>query len=249
MGNSATLKPDEYEPPKREEKMPPWQNHQQRAEEPAIRYDGEKTRVDLMSTHALLAYSEGLTYGLKKYPARNWEKGFSWSRAYASLLRHVLLFWSGQDTDEESGLHHLALAMCNLGMLVEFTKTHPELDDRPGKPTKSARRLLYICAPWATRTPEEERETKEAVSVALKLGWAPIFVPLILGDIDDEPAQRERALQTCEAVIDACDNCLVVNIYRAEETAGMKRDLERWKLKDKQTFLWPLLPEPSVVRD
>ena len=56
------------------------------------------------------------------------------------------LFWclersenDGEDKDPESGLSHLAHAACCIMFLLEFEKTHPELDDRykPNVPTVS----------------------------------------------------------------------------------------------------------------
>lgn len=70
-------------------------------------------------------------YGAKKYADRNWEKGYEWRKSYDALQRHVNAFWSGEDIDAESGLPHLASAVFHCFALMEWGKTHPELDDRP----------------------------------------------------------------------------------------------------------------------
>jgi len=41
-----------------------------------------------------------------------------------------MAFNDGEDKDPESGLSHLAHSLCCLMFLLEFEKTHPELDDR-----------------------------------------------------------------------------------------------------------------------
>lgn len=112
-------------------RTPTEQIEQQLKTQPGTKYDGEKPRVDLLPVYPLLEEAKVLTYGAAKYNARNWEKGFDWSRAYGALLRHLFAFWQGEDIDPESGLHHLAHAKCELDFLFEFTRTHPEFDDRP----------------------------------------------------------------------------------------------------------------------
>ena len=98
---------------------------------PAMKYDGEKVRLDLLPIAPLIAVGKVLTYGAKKYAERNWEKGLAWSRCYAAALRHLFAWWSGETNDPETGLNHLDHALCEIMFLREFAITHPELDDRP----------------------------------------------------------------------------------------------------------------------
>lgn len=70
-------------------------------------------------------------YGKNKYAAWNWAKGMPWSVPLACLLRHMAAWQSGEECDPESGLPHLAHAMCNLRMLTLYAKSYPEGDDRP----------------------------------------------------------------------------------------------------------------------
>lgn len=101
----------------------------------AVKFDGGKPRLSLLSRHALEETSRALDFGAKKYSAHNWRKGFAWSRNLDAALRHIHAFQEGEDKDPESGISHLAHAMCNIMFLLEFEKTHPELDDR-WKPTE-----------------------------------------------------------------------------------------------------------------
>jgi hypothetical protein len=71
-----------------------------------------------------------LKFGAIKYAEHNWRKGFAWSRPLAAAMRHILAFNAGEDKDPESGLSHLAHAACCIMFLLEFEKTHRELDDR-----------------------------------------------------------------------------------------------------------------------
>lgn len=97
----------------------------------AMKFDGEKVRLDLLPITPLIGIGKVLTYGAKKYSERNWEKGLKWSRCYAAALRHLFAWWSGETNDPETGLNHLDHALCEIMFLREFTETHPELDDRP----------------------------------------------------------------------------------------------------------------------
>lgn len=70
-------------------------------------------------------------YGKRKYAAWNWAKGMSWDIPYSCMMRHLSAWQRGEENDPESGLPHLAHAMCNLRMLVLFSRTFPEGDTRP----------------------------------------------------------------------------------------------------------------------
>jgi hypothetical protein len=95
--------------------------------------DTDKIRFDLIPSQVLWEVAEVLTYGLKKYEDRNWERGIAWNRIFGSVQRHLWAFWSGEDKDKESGLSHLAHAIVNCMFLLEYEKTHPELDNRVKK--------------------------------------------------------------------------------------------------------------------
>lgn len=101
------------------------------ASERAVKFDEGKPRFDLIPVFPLFQLAELFAIGAKKYADRNWEKGTEWSRIYRALLSHTFKFWGGEDYDPVDGQHHLAsVAWCAL-VLLEFTQTHPELDNRP----------------------------------------------------------------------------------------------------------------------
>jgi hypothetical protein len=95
----------------------------------AFRTNENKLRYDLCPAIAQREYAKVWTEGLKKYPARNWEKGFPFSEVIASAMRHLEAIRLGEEIDEESGLLHSAHLMANAAMLTEFYFTHPELND------------------------------------------------------------------------------------------------------------------------
>lgn len=96
----------------------------------ALRFDGEKNRLDLVSPNATNELAKILTFGSQKYAAWNWAKGMKWSRVIGSLKRHLNAIERGEDFDPESGLLHSAHVMCNAMFLTEYYKIYPQGDDR-----------------------------------------------------------------------------------------------------------------------
>ena len=98
--------------------------------EQGLKFDQGKAPMSLLSREALEQTALVLEFGRKKYAAHNWRKGFEWSRPLSAAMRHILAFQDGEDKDPESGLSHLAHAAACIMFLLEFEKTHKELDDR-----------------------------------------------------------------------------------------------------------------------
>lgn len=96
-----------------------------------IKHDQDKLRYDLIPFDVLEEYVKVLTFGANKYSSRNWEAGFNWSRCFAAALRHLTSWFRGQDKDPETGLSHLAHAMCCVTFLLAFELRKAGTDDRP----------------------------------------------------------------------------------------------------------------------
>lgn len=92
---------------------------------------GQKlARFDLIPAKPLWAVAEHYGKGARKYADRNWERGYAWSLSIGALERHLNLFKQGETLDEETGSPHLAAVVFHALALLEFSETHPELDDR-----------------------------------------------------------------------------------------------------------------------
>jgi hypothetical protein len=104
--------------------------HATKHAEHATKHDEGKIRFDLIPPQPLWDLAEVYTIGEQKYSARNWEKGLPWGRVFAAVMRHLWAFWNGEDVDEEDGLSHLAHAAWGCFALLEYLRTHRELDDR-----------------------------------------------------------------------------------------------------------------------
>jgi hypothetical protein len=102
------------------------------------RYNNGKPDLSLIPLATLSDEARVWMYGREKYAAWNWTKGMDWSIPLACALRHLSKWQEGEELDEESGLPHLAHAMCNLRMLTLFSQNYKEGDDRPVKELKNA---------------------------------------------------------------------------------------------------------------
>lgn len=94
---------------------------------------GQKSqRMDLLPYLSLMEIAKVYGFGAEKYAPHNWRKGYDWSLSFAALQRHLVLFWEGEELDEESGLPHLAHAGFHLLALLEFSnkERYKDLDDR-----------------------------------------------------------------------------------------------------------------------
>ena len=84
------------------------------------KFDGEKLEFGLLPPLALEEVVRVLTFGAKKYERGNWQKVPESKRRYFDAMeRHIWAWKKGEKLDTESGIHHLAHAMCCLMFLYE----------------------------------------------------------------------------------------------------------------------------------
>lgn len=70
--------------------------------------------------------------GAAKYSPRGWEAGMEWSRVVDPMFRHLLKWIGGETHDQVDGQHHLAAVAWACFALMEYERTHPEMDDVHG---------------------------------------------------------------------------------------------------------------------
>lgn len=96
---------------------------------------GEKGQKDVRlhaaPWEALSELGRVFAYGEQKYDDYNFRKGYRWSLSFDAMQRHAWAFWSGEDRDGESGLHHLAHAAWHCLVLTFYSLTGRGTDDRP----------------------------------------------------------------------------------------------------------------------
>jgi hypothetical protein len=107
-----------------------------------VKFDQDKMRWDLLPELSSEETAKVFTVGAKKYGDYNWKAGIKYSRLWAAARRHINAWIKGEKIDE-IGTHHLANAIVNLMMALEFELSGrgAELDDlttcreQPKEPT------------------------------------------------------------------------------------------------------------------
>lgn len=95
-----------------------------------MKFDDEKSRVDLIPAQVIFNEGDVFRYGAKKYGEDNWRGGIGFRRLIGATMRHVLAFSKGELRDPESGLLHTAHARACLAMLEESHVLGLGKDDR-----------------------------------------------------------------------------------------------------------------------
>ena len=96
-----------------------------------IKFDGEKPRYDLVPAKALADVVDVLTYGAQKYEPDNWLYVPEWERRYfAAAQRHIWAWKQGESVDSETGINHLAHAICCLMFMIEREANEIEGSER-----------------------------------------------------------------------------------------------------------------------
>lgn len=76
-----------------------------------IKYDQEKPRYELVPWDMFEQVVHVLTYGSQKYDDDNWMK-IDKKRYFSALHRHIKAWYCGERDDSETGMHHMAHAIC-----------------------------------------------------------------------------------------------------------------------------------------
>ena len=96
------------------------------------KYDGDKAKLYLLPPKSILEVGKVLTYGADKYDAENWRKVDDLQNRYTSAaLRHIFAHMDGEADDQETGLSHLAHAMCCLLFKLEDELLGKSEEERP----------------------------------------------------------------------------------------------------------------------
>lgn len=86
----------------------------------------DEFRFDLISPIVLRELAATYAEGARKYQPNNWLRGFPASNLLNHALSHIAKWQEGDDSEP-----HLAHAIWNLATIIHFSKTRPELIDRP----------------------------------------------------------------------------------------------------------------------
>ena len=79
-----------------------------------------KPPLAILPRAGLEGVAQVMAFGAKKYDLHNWRKGSSDIEFLNSTVRHIYKYLDGEDLDDESGLHHLAHATCDLMFILQW---------------------------------------------------------------------------------------------------------------------------------
>jgi hypothetical protein len=104
-----------------------------------LKYDNGKIKYNLIPIECIEDLAKILTMGSEKYADNSWQQVENGEERYfAALMRHLVASRKGDKIDEESGLSHLAHAMCNVVFLLWLEKN--KVNDE-----KKAQDSCYVC--------------------------------------------------------------------------------------------------------
>lgn len=112
---------------------------------------GEKGMKDAqlgaVDPQALMELARVAGHGAKKYARYNFLRGYPWSLSFDAMQRHALAFWTGEDTDPDSGLPHMAHVAWHALALVAFGIREVGTDDRPFEEEGREEPDAHLCYP------------------------------------------------------------------------------------------------------
>ena len=104
-----------------------------------IKYDSAKPKMNLLPPKAIVEVAKVLTFGAEKYDAANWRKLDALQNRYtAGALRHIFAHMDGEQLDPETGLSHMAHALCCLLFKLEIELEDGESKEEELRETASA---------------------------------------------------------------------------------------------------------------
>ena len=88
-----------------------------------VKYDAGKLRWSLIPNDVMTDYIKVLEFGAAKYSENNWKYVDNGNtRYYDATMRHMEAWLQGENVDQESGISHLAHAMCCITFLMWLEK-------------------------------------------------------------------------------------------------------------------------------
>jgi hypothetical protein len=92
-----------------------------------VKYDDTKIRYSLIPLDSLQEVVKVLEFGAKKYAPDNWKYvDDAEARYWDAAMRHIVAYKLEDKTDSETGLSHLAHAICCLLFLINFDNSQQE---------------------------------------------------------------------------------------------------------------------------
>lgn len=103
-----------------------------KVENPKEKYGKAKVGLDALSVNVLFELGTAMHEGALKYGKFNYrDSNIRSSIYYNATLRHLMLWYNGEDIDPDSGISHIVKAMSSLHVLRDSMIEGSIVDDRP----------------------------------------------------------------------------------------------------------------------
>ena len=104
-----------------------------------IKYDSKKPKMNLLPPKAIVEVAKVLTFGAQKYGPENWKELEDLQNRYlAGALRHIFAHMDGEKLDPETGLSHMAHALCCLLFKLEIELENAKIEEERPRETDTA---------------------------------------------------------------------------------------------------------------
>ena len=104
-----------------------------------IKHDSKKPKMNLLPPKAIVEVAKVLTFGAQKYGAENWKELEDLQNRYlAGALRHIFAHMDGEQLDPETGLSHMAHALCCLLFKLEIELENAKIEEERPRETDTA---------------------------------------------------------------------------------------------------------------
>jgi Domain of unknown function (DUF5664) len=108
---------------------------------------------------AIIEESVVMALGAAKYGAFNWQDTpIDASTYYSAAMRHLMIWYAGEDLDEESRASHLAHVRACMAILIDSQASGLMIDDRPkcASAVDAIKRLMQIAKDAAEKARAKE---------------------------------------------------------------------------------------------
>ena len=97
----------------------------------------KKVSITKLPPIAILHGAAAMVNGADKYGPYNWREKNVIAHIYVdACMRHLMSWWEGEETADDSGVTHLGHAIACCGILLDAQANGNLIDDRPSKPEK-----------------------------------------------------------------------------------------------------------------
>lgn len=127
---------------------------------PKDAYGKRKPGVSKVPASSLLHLGMAMENGARKYGAFNWrDHPVLCSVYHDAAFRHLLCYFEGEDTDQDSGLHHLGHVMACCAIILDAEEQGTLKDDRPD-PKTPLHDMIRECTSSGSKADAEDKSVQ-----------------------------------------------------------------------------------------